>query len=219
MPALIHDVCLVNKITGRGLDSNFNYRAFTDEEFFMISHELNHNQLYPSFRALFENFALWIKENFNPKSVLDHGCGPGYLIHLLNEIDIYAIGVDGNPYSKKLFDELHLKYNANYILDKFFDAKYDTFEIFTSVECFEHIPDNGINKIMTRVSQEIKPNHIIFSSTPYADPNPGWDIQWGHINMKQPNEWHALFLKYGYQLIEGVTPPLTPWASVYKNTK
>jgi len=35
-----------------------------------------------------------IKEVFQPKKVMDLGCGPGALMHLLHEIGVYAEGID-----------------------------------------------------------------------------------------------------------------------------
>jgi len=68
---------------------------------------------------------------------------------------------------------------------------------------------------MNKVVDVIQPISIVFSSTPFKDPNYGWDMQWGHINIKQPNEWHSFFLKYGFELTN-VVPLITSWASLYK---
>jgi SAM-dependent methyltransferase len=40
-----------------------------------------------------------IKEVFQPAKVLDLGCGPGALMHLLHEIGVHADGVDYNEHS------------------------------------------------------------------------------------------------------------------------
>lgn len=43
-----------------------------------------------------------IKEVFQPKKVLDLGCGPGALMHLLHEIGVYSEGIDFSESSKAL---------------------------------------------------------------------------------------------------------------------
>lgn len=43
-----------------------------------------------------------IKEVFQPRSVLDMGCGPGTLMYLLDEIGVQADGIDFSPKSKTL---------------------------------------------------------------------------------------------------------------------
>jgi hypothetical protein len=70
-------------------------------------------------------------------------------------------------------------------------------------------------KIMEKVAREIQPVFIIFSSTPFSHPQAEWDIQWGHINLKQPPAWEAFFLRYGYALAQE-RPPVTAWAMLFK---
>jgi ubiquinone/menaquinone biosynthesis C-methylase UbiE len=43
-----------------------------------------------------------IKEVFQPKKVLDVGCGPGALMHLLHELGVYSEGIDFSENSKTL---------------------------------------------------------------------------------------------------------------------
>jgi cytidyltransferase-like protein len=43
-----------------------------------------------------------IKEVFQPKRVLDMGCGPGALMYLLNELDVSCDGIDISPPSREL---------------------------------------------------------------------------------------------------------------------
>jgi cyclopropane fatty-acyl-phospholipid synthase-like methyltransferase len=43
-----------------------------------------------------------IKEVFDPRRVLDLGCGPGFLMHFLHELGVEVDGVDFSPSSKAL---------------------------------------------------------------------------------------------------------------------
>lgn len=203
--------CVTNQVTGE-------VRALTDLEFFEISRKLGFNQHHPGYRSLFESLANWIKGELNVKSALELGCGPGYLISCLNYLGIDTIGVDGNRYSQKFFQEAHPSYAQHYFLDKFFQYHYSPAQAFIAIEVFEHIPDEGLHKIMARVREEIRPEFVVFSSTPYPDAIPAWDIAWGHCNIKSPNQWHDFFRQFGYEL-SPIRPPITEWASLYVDSR
>lgn len=143
------------------------------------------------------------------------GCGPGYLLYCLNKSGMDTVGIDGNRYSKHFFDRKHPGFSNKYHIDPLFAGKYEKADLSLSIECFEHIPDTSLGQIMEKVRREIQPQLILFSSTPYADPNPDWDIQWGHVNIKHPDEWRDFFLNHGYELTKEA-PPITLWASLYK---
>ena len=83
---------------------------------------------------------------------------------------------------------------------------------------FEHIPDEGLYKILTKVREEIQPEFIVFSSTPYADDIPEWDVAWGHCNVKQPDQWASLFKEFGYEL-SPIRPPILEWSSLYVDSR
>lgn len=193
MTKSVADVMRVNRILGRGYNESGEIRPFTDKEFFQISDELGWNQINADYRHLLGNFAKWIQEKLKPQSALEIGSGPGYLLNCLNELGIDATGFDGNDYSRKFFAQEHPKYSEKYFIDKLFEKTYQPADVFIAIEVFEHIPDEGIHAILKKVSQEIKPKHVVFSSTPYADPNPGWDLMWGHCNMKAESEWIKIF--------------------------
>jgi len=42
-------------------------------------------------------------------------------------------------------------------------------------------------------------------------------LQWGHINLKQPDEWARFFAEYGFKL-QTTKPPVTEWAQLYART-
>ena len=217
MNKTIAEIVLENKKLGRGLDEHGNPRALTDKEFFDISCELGCNQSSGDYRRLHECLAIWIGNSLGIRSALEIGAGPGYLLYCLNKIGINCIGVDGNEFSKSFFLQHHPEFADRYVLDKFFEQDYDHVDAIISIEVFEHIPDTGLHNILKKLRDRIRPHFIVFSSTPNADPNPGWDMQWGHVNIKQPEEWDELFRSYGYEL-STATPPVTEWASLYTAT-
>jgi len=204
-----------NRLLGRGYDDQGAPRPFTEREFFQIVNEMGWNQRNPDYCRLFEDLTLFINKLPKVKTSLEIGCGSGYLLGCLNKAGVKAIGVDANPYSKKGFDLSFPEVASRYILDPLFSGNYERTDLLIAVECFEHISDDLLAKIMGKVSREIQPAFILFSSTPFPHPQAEWDIQWGHINLKQPHEWEAFFLRYGYALTQD-KPPVTAWASLYK---
>ena len=217
-PLSIEQVIEKNNILGRGRDSTGAVRPFTPEEFLEISHELGATQLYPPYRALHEHLAKWISNELKVKSTLEIGSGPGYLLNCLLELGVNAEGLDGSEVSRQFFLSQHPKHFRHYGIDPVFSKNYSQKDAVLSIEVFEHIPDDGLLKIMKKIRDEIKPKYVVFSSTPNVDPNPNWDIQWGHINIKQPEEWRALFKEFGFEVDDTKKPPVTEWADLYKNT-
>ncbi|MEI7946596.1 MAG: methyltransferase domain-containing protein [bacterium] len=214
----IQQISADNQITGRGYDSKGLPRPLSEREFFEVSEEMGCNQNNSDYRNLFRNLAAYIKKLPTIRSALEMGCGPGYLLYCLNKIGIDTEGVDGNSYSRDFFTRNHPEFAHKYHLDPLFAEKYEKADVFIAIECFEHIPDANLNLIMDKVCCEIQPEFILFSSTPHPDPDPNWDIQWGHVNIKQPDEWRDFFLNRGYKLTKE-KPPVTVWASLYKRKR
>lgn len=214
----IDEIIILNKASGKGYEPNGAPRPFTDKEFFEISVLLGNNQFNPDYRRLFENFARWCLKNLDFKTALEIGCGPGYLVYLLNQAGIDCVGVDGNSYSRQLFRKLHSKIAEKYFHDPQFTGHYGFREAFFSIECFEHIPDNALNLIMEKIKYLVQPKYIVFSSTPHPHTSAHWDIQWGHINLKSAKEWDAFFEQFDY-IRSPLVPPITEWACVYEKKK
>jgi len=214
MPISLPQVLALNRQLGRGFDAAGNPRPFSDKEFFDVSNEMGLNQRNPDYRRLHEFLAAWIRNALSPSSALEIGAGPGYLLYCLNRLGIDAAGVDGNPHSKAFFDECHPEHSSRYVVDRRFEGNYTRADLVVSIEVFEHIPDDGLERILEKVRRDIQPRYFVFSSTPHPDPNPGWDLQWGHINIKQPTQWHRLFGRFGYRPLDA-RPPVTEWATLY----
>ena len=212
----LEEVMAKNRQTGRGYAAEGKERSLTAQEFLDISIELGATQLNPDYRALHEAFAAWMVRRLNIRTSLELGSGPGYLLYCLNRLGVDARGLDGNPHSRDFFTKHHPEYADRYRIDPLFEQAYAPVDAFLSIEVFEHIEDAGLHAIMTKVRDQVRPRFIVFSSTPHADPNPGWDLQWGHINLKQPAQWHAFFARFGYEPVPGIRPPVTEWATLYR---
>ncbi len=219
MPLSLNEIIEKNRHTGRGFDSEGVPRALTAKEFFEISHESGSNQINPEYRRLFEHFAFWVNALLGIRCSLEIGSGPGYLLHCLNRLGINATGIDGNFYSRDLFKKLHPEYAHQYFLDPLFKRDYGRVDAVFSIEVFEHIEDDALATIMTKLRDVCAPKYIVFSSTPHAAAVPGWDLQWGHINIKQPEQWDEFFSGYGFERCPRLKPPISEWACTYRNTQ
>lgn len=214
MARSIPEVVAENRRSGRGYDRQGEPRPFTDTEFFQIADELGHTQRHAQYRAVHEHLAIWIRDSLPISTALEIGAGPGYLLYCMNKLGIDAYGVDGNEVFQAFYREHHPEFAQRYLLDRLFEQSYGRADAVVTIEVFEHIPEEGLHNILAKVQAQVRPKYIVFSSTPYADPNPGWDLQWGHINMKQPEEWQRLFRRYGYE-VTPTRPPVTEWAALY----
>lgn len=212
----VEDVLARNKIRGFGFDENKNHRPLNSEEFYTISCEMGFNQDNPDYRKVFENFSQWVVQTLKVKTGLEIGSGPGYFLYCLNTLGLDTRGMDANPFSQAYFKSKHPEFSDRYHLDPFFEQSYGQVDVLFSIEVFEHITDAGLDSVFKKIREQVKPKVIVFSSTPHPDPNPGWDEQWGHINLKSVDAWDALFLRNGFVVSKQI-PPITTWARMYVN--
>lgn len=210
-----NDLILINSIIQRGQDNFGQPRPYTDQEFFLVSHQIGANQFNANYRKLFEVLSHWIVREINPKSSLEIGAGPGYLLNFLNSLGVDSVGVDGNEFSKKLYTALHPSYQHKYFIDKTFSGEYGEIDLLLAIECFEHIDDENLFDLMGKISKKNKPKNIVFSSTPFKSEIEDMDIHWGHINIKSESEWIEFFGHFNYKIMD-LKPPVTEWALAFE---
>jgi len=211
----IDEVSSLCRNRGWGFGEDGNPRPFSEEHFKKIAELLGHFGGNPAYRALFEALASWICNTLHTKTSLEIGCGPGYLIECMVRLGVDAHGIDGNRHFWNDFQLLRYNNKHRYVLDALFEKPVQRADTFISIEVFEHIPDDRLHHIMKRVRDEVRPRFIVFSSTPFASEIPSWDLQWGHINLKQPAEWTRFFSQYGFRL-HSAKPPVTEWSQLYE---
>jgi hypothetical protein len=83
-----------------------------------------------------------------------------------------------------------------------------TTDLLNFIETAEHMTDKELDYLFSK----IEPNYILFSST--SQRVPGFDEQWGHINIKEQNEWDSYFKTKGYSKIKDLSLPTT-WSKLY----
>ncbi len=135
----------------------------------------------------------FIFELFNPKSILDVGCGLGTWLNEAKELGIKDIfGIDGtangieNPgIEAKEFAQINL--SSPFDLNRKFD-------ILLSLEVGEHLPESSANGFINSLCKHA--DIIIFSA---AVPGQGGQ---DHINEQWPDYWIGKFSENGYQVFD-----------------
>lgn len=136
-----------------------------------------------------------INEKYQPKHVVEVGCGPGHLTRCLAEFDIQVTAIDGfsspdfGNYTQIAFSKVNLDEESEI---EVFLEKNSTFDIAICTEVGEHLrPESSafLVKFLARLAPI-----VIFSA---AVPNQGGN---GHINCQNRGFWHQLFLKQDFIL-------------------
>lgn len=87
----------------------------------------------------------------SPSSILDVGCGSGYLVRRLRALGVKALGVDFSDYAGKEIPDWFIVVDASKLP---FDD--ETFDLVISTDFFEHLPEEKIDEVykeMKRVSK------------------------------------------------------------------
>ena len=180
---------------------------FTEKEFF--DYEMSHgvHMDNPDFVTLCNATARLVKDKCDKlkmsiTSVLDYGAGMGVYSKAFKEIG----------YDVKIFEifEPHRNYISSRLPQIEIVNEPITTDLMLFIEVSEHMTDEQLNNLFTK----IKPRYILHSSTPHE--NPGFDEDWGHINIKK--DWDPFFNSFGYEKAFDVNLP-TEWTKFYKSVK
>jgi SAM-dependent methyltransferase len=146
------------------------------------------------------------------QSVFEFGSGLGFFLSACQRIGLYNhVGCDINPYerefaiSKGVTADRYLLQKGKFKIKGKYDAIYST-------EVFEHIFDQDLKLILLELSKACT-KYFYFTSTPNRT-TPEWDAEWGHINIKQKDEWIELFKKYGFDYLQDATD-VTSWGLLF----
>ena len=144
----------------------------------------------------FVNLAKYTAEQmqgYNIKTVLDYGAGTG----------VYSDAFHKLGFDVKCFEiwEAH----RNYIKDKAPHVEVISKPITTDLMLFIEVAEHMTDKEIKALFKKIKPKYILFSST--SESKPGFDEDWGHINIKAQTEWIELFNFFGYKLNKDLQLP------------
>ncbi len=134
-------------------------------------------------KAWAENFSDIILNAFNPKSVIDFGCGTGDLLYPFEKKGIEVLGIDGSSANRN-----HCKINKdNFLLFDIRDIykskkKYD---LCFCLEVAEHIEEKHSNSLIDSLTQSS--SSIVFTAAP------PWQLGVHHVNLKPYSWWVKKF--------------------------
>jgi len=131
---------------------------------------------------------------------LDYGAGTG----------AYTLGAINNGFDTYTFEiwDAH----KNYMRERIADIKIAEEPVQTDLMLFIEVAEHMTDKEIDEVFKKISPEYILFSSTSALTE---WDVEWGHINIKEQNEWISFWNERGYYLAMNTNAP-TPWAKLFK---
>ena len=136
------------------------------------------------------------------KSVFEFGSGLGFFLSACQRIGLYNhVGYDINPYERDFAISKGID-PGRYLIGKF--KTHGSYDAIYSTEVFEHMTDAELKKVMPILYKACN-KYFYFTSTPHASADPAWDIEWGHINIKQKDEWIAVFKRHGFDYMQDAT--------------
>jgi glycosyltransferase involved in cell wall biosynthesis/2-polyprenyl-3-methyl-5-hydroxy-6-metoxy-1,4-benzoquinol methylase len=152
-------------------------------EFLLEDDIIDYDQIESEEKPFANRLATWIKENINPKKVVDIGCGPGTYVYSLRDNGINAYGydiddrVDGKDYLKKL---------------SLFEIN-DKSDVVICLEVAEHIETSLSDSIVDSIIRNVNDDGIIIWTA--AIPGQGGV---GHINCQKKEYWEEKFISRGF---------------------
>lgn len=120
-----------------------------------------------------------IIDQFAPSSVIDVGCGEGFLTSEMRSRGVAAFGVDG--------DELP---GVDRVVDLTDPPDLGQFDVAVSLEVGEHLPPAAAGRFVQLLCDSAP--IVVFSA---AIPSQGGP---GHVNEQWPAYWAALFAEHGH---------------------
>lgn len=173
----------------------------TEKEFFDYEISIGVTPENPDYWELMNGTANIIK-NYS-RNVIEIGAGMGTLGECLEHKGVDYYGIEPNRYHQAFAK------NRGQLLHGI-DNYPNRCGMIVSIEVFEHLTDEQINDYL----ENIEASYLLLSSTPYTT-TPEFDAWWGHINIKQTDEWIDFMAEYGYSLYNRLTIP-TDWTLLFK---
>ena len=151
-----------------------------------------------------------IKSCTNIKSIIDIGCGTGYLDYLLAKDSKKITGVDLSKNSLDLYKQKAEEFGITQIHDNLFNITLENFDLVISQEVLEHI--ENYESAISKMNQFIKKNGIGLFCVPYNenlkakmidDPVTGKKIhKVGHLHSFTKDKLEKSVENCGFELIK-----------------
>ena len=134
------------------------------------------------------------------KTVMDYGCGTG----------VYSLAFQNEGFEVVAWEKF--KAHKDYLAEKLPQIKIVNEPVSTDLMLFIEVAEHMTDKELDKLFKKIQPKYILFSST---SDRTAWDAAWGHINVKEQDEWVEMFEGKGYKLIKDLKVP-TEWAKLFE---
>lgn len=157
----------------------------------------------------FATMADAIVRELRPATVLDAGCGMGFLVEALRERGVEAWGIDVSEHAISQVDPAVSEYCKVASLTEPIERRYD---LVVSVEVLEHIAAAEAGAAIANICSAT--DRLILSSTPddFSEPT--------HLNVQPPEAWSASLAREGFlRDVEHDVSFVTPWAGLYVRTE
>lgn len=128
----------------------------------------------------------------NAKTVLDYGCGKGFLVHALRNYGVNAIGYDISEFAVK---NAHGAANGNI----FNTIPKGQFDAVLCIDVLEHIPEVMLNDFVKMLVAKTK-KWLILSICMVGDKNLDKDAT--HVTKRPRFWWEYLFLEQGMEMVD-----------------
>jgi glycosyltransferase involved in cell wall biosynthesis len=175
---------VLNVYKGKGWYERKHDRSELDwlrKEYPKHSERLNFSHMQVEEKPFANRLAAWIKEELNPTTLLDIGCGPGHFVDSFRDQGIDAKGID-------IDDRVHGKEYLTY--QSLFDITTENADVVICMEVAEHIEEEREDEVVTKVVSTV--NHtLIWTAAAIGQGGIG------HINCKNKNDWAEKLTKAG----------------------
>jgi SAM-dependent methyltransferase len=174
----------VNKFDLQDNEYNFPYHYLVSLEnnLPLVKKELSWGVEYLTYMTYIKSY---IETNIKPQSMLDIGCGDGYLINSLkyDENNNYQ-GIDLSKKAVGFANAFSNGYKFNTI--DLFDIS-EKFDLVSLIEVIEHIPDYLLSEFIKEAFDKVKDGGYLIISVP-TDITPVQEKHYRHYNEKMLNE-------------------------------
>lgn len=145
----------------------------------------------PHWLAFFDRIAEEIVARLKPRTVLDVGCGVGFLVEALRRRRVAAYGVDISEYAiTQVPGQLQTYCRVASAVDPLPNDFPQSYDLTTCIEVLEHIPEEQAKDAVRLMAH--RTSSVLFSSTPHDLEEPT------HVNVRPVIYWLQLFGQMGF---------------------
>jgi len=175
---------VMNVYTNKGWYERKYDRADLDwlkREYPIHPERLNFNHMHSEEKPFADRLASWVKQELNPSTLLDIGCGPGHFVDSFRSRGINAKGIDIDD---RVYGKEHLTYQS------LFDITDENADIVVCMEVAEHIEPDREDEVVTKVVSTVNKT-LIWTAAAIGQGGIG------HINCKNKSDWAEKLTRAG----------------------